>query len=262
MGAFTTAAIVTSLVVSAGATTYVGVSQLNAAKAARRSQENLENRRKLELEKQQSARTAAAVKAQSAGRRAGASQRGSLVGGVGFGSGNITNDLALGLKTSVEAAEAIKFSFGAALAKDTPAREMIDLKKIDSRAKGQTARRFVAEIIEARLSEIFECVNKELQRIERAAKLPAGAILVGGGAKLPGLVDLVKQELRLPAQVGIPDVSMMEVKSGELALQIEDPEFACCIGLLMWGNEKFTEPGRGPSAIKSVAKKWLEYFIP
>ena len=135
-----------------------------------------------------------------------------------FGAGNITNDLAIGLKTSIEAAEAIKFSFGAALAKDTPAREIIDLKKIDPRAKGTTARRFIAEIIEVRLSEMFDLINGELKRVEKAGKLPAGVVLVGGGAKLPGLTDLVKQKLRLSSQIGIPEVANMEVASGELAL--------------------------------------------
>lgn len=180
-----------------------------------------------------------------------------------FGSGNITNDLAIGLKTSVEAAEALKFSFGAALAKDIPARETIDLKKIDSRAKGVTARRFVAEIIEVRLVEILEFINKELERIGKAGKLPAGVVLTGGGAKLPGLVDLVKQELRLPAQVGIPDVTSMEVDSGELALQTEDPEFACSLGLVMWGNDKAVTTGGGAAnPLKGLVRKALNYFMP
>ncbi|MFH1759363.1 MAG: cell division protein FtsA [Patescibacteria group bacterium] len=182
-----------------------------------------------------------------------------------FGAGNVTNDLAIGLKTSIETAEAIKFSFGAAVAKDMPAREMIDLKKIDPRAKGMTARRFVAEIVEIRLAEIFEHVNNELQKIEREGKLPGGVVLVGGGAKMPGLPDLVKQRMRLPAQVGIPDVSNMEVVSGELALQIEDPEFACALGLLMWGGEKQARLEKGFSfkmPMQGAVRKVINYFVP
>jgi len=181
-----------------------------------------------------------------------------------FGSGNVTNDLAIGLKTSPEAAEAIKFSFGAAVAKDTPAREMIDLKKIDPRAKGVVARRFIAEIIEIRLCEIFEHINKELTKVERAGKLPAGAVLVGGGAKLPGLADLARRELRLPAQIGIPDISPLEVASGDLALQIEDPEFACALGLVLWGGERLREANRFMPSLMgtAVVRKVLNYFLP
>jgi len=179
-----------------------------------------------------------------------------------FGAGNITNDLAIGLRTSIEAAEAIKFSFGAAVAKDIPARETIDLRQVDPRAKGTPTRRFVAEIIEMRLAEMFEHINKELNKIEKAGKLPAGVVLAGSGAKMPGLVDLAKRELHLPAQVGIPDVSNMEVASGELALQIEDPEFACSLGLLMWGGEEPRSAHKSSRNISGLTKKLINYFMP
>lgn len=179
-----------------------------------------------------------------------------------FGAGNITNDLALGLKMGVDAAEAIKFSFGAAFAKDLPVKEVIDLRKIDPRARGVTQRRFVAEIIEARLVEIFENVNEQLKKLDLEAKLPAGVMLVGGGAKMPGLVDLVRQEMKLPAQIGLPDVSSMEVKSGDLALQIEDPEFACCLGLLLWGGDNYVAAPKGKAVWKGMAKRLISYFVP
>jgi len=155
-----------------------------------------------------------------------------------LGSGNITNDLAIGLKTSVDAAEAVKLTFGSALVKGISGREQIDLKKIDPNARNTVSRRFVADIIEERLAEIFEFVNNELKLIGRAGKLPVGIVLAGGGSKTPGLVDLVKKEMNLPAQVGITDTSLFEVPNGELSLQLEDPEFVCAIGLLLWGQDR------------------------
>ena len=86
--------------------------------------------------------------------------------------------------------------------------------------------------------------------------------MVGSGAKMPGLVDLAKRELRLPAQVGIPDVSNMEVVSGELALQIEDPEFACCLGLLMWGGDQPRSAHKSSRSFRGLTKKILNYFMP
>jgi cell division protein FtsA len=155
-----------------------------------------------------------------------------------IGSGNITNDLAIVLKTSVTAAEAIKLTFGTALAKEVSGRETIDLRKIDPTAKNSTTKKRVAEIIETRLAEIFEFVNNELKNIGKAGQLPAGVVIVGGGSKIPNIVDLAKQELKLPAQIGIPETTSFDIASGEINLQVEDPELSCSVGLLIWGAEK------------------------
>lgn len=155
-----------------------------------------------------------------------------------IGSGNITNDLAIGLKTSIDAAEVVKLTFGAASLKGASGREQIDLKRIDPNVRNNVSRRFIIDVMEGRLAEIFEFVNNELKLIGRAGRLPVGAVLVGGGAKLPGMIDFVKDELKLPAQIGIPEMSSLEVPSGEMSLQTEDPEFVCSLGLLLWGRDR------------------------
>lgn len=154
------------------------------------------------------------------------------------GSGNVTNDLAIGLKTSVAAAESIKLSLGFAVAKEIPAREVVDLKKYDPSAKGVTSRRFISEVIEVRLAEILEFVNNELKYISKSAKLPAGIILTGGGSKLPGIVDLAKQELRLSAQVGTPDLPELDLPDNLMMSQLEEPEMSCAVGLVLMGAER------------------------
>lgn len=181
------------------------------------------------------------------------------------GSGNITNDLAIGLKTSIPTAEMIKLSFGSALSKEASRRENIELQKIDSKAKGIITKKYVAEIIEVRLAEIFEFVNNELKRIGKNSKLPGGAVLVGGGSKLPGIVELAKQELRLPAQIGVPDLTSVEIDKLNLGLQpedLEDPEYACALGLLMSGNDRMTETASNSFSIKDFFKKAIGYFLP
>lgn len=155
------------------------------------------------------------------------------------GSGNVTNDLAIVLKTSITAAEAIKLSFGTAFAKEVSGREMIDLRKIDPKAKNAVSKKKIADIIETRFAEIFEFVNNELKSVGKAGQLPAGVVLVGGGSKIAGIVDLAKQELKLPAQIGVPETSSLEIASGELSLQVEDPELACAAGLMLWNSEKY-----------------------
>lgn len=178
-----------------------------------------------------------------------------------IGSGNVTNDLAIGVRSSIVAAEMLKFSFGSALTREVPSRELIDLKKIDPAARGTVSRRFIAEIIEVRLAEILEFVNNELKRISRAGKLPAGAVIVGAGAKIPAIVDLVKQELGLAAQIGVPDVSNFNL-GPELITQVEDPEFACVMGLTLMGLDKINEFRHPSRSHLGFLRNLLRYFMP
>ena len=181
---------------------------------------------------------------------------------VPMGAANVTNDVAIGLKISIAAAEAVKCSFGYALAKDVPARDVIDLQKMDARAKGASSRRYVAEIIEARMAEIFEFVEGELKKKGKAGRLPAGVVLVGGGAKLAGVVDLARQELRLPVQIGMPDISRIDVLDGDVALKLEDPEYACAVGLALAARDSGHAPQGSHAGAKAFFAKLVNYFMP
>lgn len=180
-----------------------------------------------------------------------------------MGSGNITNDLAIGLKIPIETAEIIKLSFGSALAKDIGSRETVELSKINSELKGTVTKKFIAEIIEVRLAEIFEFVHNELKYLGKTSRLPAGVVLVGGCAKMPGIQDLAKQELKLPVQVGLPDLLPFHIANSDLAAQAEDPEFACAIGLLTWGGDTMFEATRAVQLpVRAVMKRFLRFFVP
>lgn len=151
------------------------------------------------------------------------------------GSNSLTNDIAIGLKISIDAAEQIKKEFGYAKSEGFSEEDEIDLSKIDKSEKTTASKQYIAQIIEARLSEIFSLINKELAKVNREANLPAGVHFCGGGAKLHGLVEAAKEQLRLPAQLGSPAVEI----SG-LIEKISDPTYATAIGLLVWGLN--TEP--------------------
>lgn len=144
------------------------------------------------------------------------------------GSGHITNDIAIGLRTSIDVAERLKVDYGQAVSADVGKREEIDLSEFSSE-EGMVNRKHLAEIIEARVEEIFNLVDKELGKIDRAGKLPAGIILTGGGVKLPGLLEVAKREFRLPATLGYP----LEVVSP--LERVNDPAFATALGLVRWG---------------------------
>ena len=181
-----------------------------------------------------------------------------------FGALNVTNDLAMGFKISVAAAENLKLHYGSAFARLVPAREMIDLANFDSNAKNEIGRKYASEIIEARLAEIFECVNNELKYIGKAGQLPGGIILVGGGAKLPGIVELAKQELKLSAQIGAVFSQQLEVEDDHLRGVVTDPEFACAIGLVMWGKE-LANKGSNRIFVRlkdNPMRNMIRYFLP
>jgi cell division protein FtsA len=153
------------------------------------------------------------------------------------GAGHITNDLAIALKIPVEVAEKIKIGYGYALAKDVPIKENIDLKKFELNVSGSPSRRFVAEVVESRTEEILDLVNNELKLAGKAGRLPAGAVLSGGGAKLPGIVDLCRQQLKLSTQIGLVNAALFEARTGDLAEYLESPEYAVPLGLILWSRD-------------------------
>ncbi|MBU6500683.1 MAG: cell division protein FtsA [Patescibacteria group bacterium] len=186
-----------------------------------------------------------------------------LVGVAKFpvGAGNISNDLAVGLKIPVDAAENLKLGYGYALARDVGHKETVDLKKFSPEAKGIISRRFIAEIIESRLAEIIGFINNELKILENRGRLPGGVVVVGGGAKMAGLSELVKQELKLSCQIGLALDNEWEVENTEFEENLEDPEFVTALGLVLWGIDEEDWNGKNLFSKFSV-RTALKYFLP
>lgn len=182
-----------------------------------------------------------------------------------LGSGNITNDIAIGLKTEVNIAEDIKKQYGTCI-----------LTKVDKEKKDQTkknievfdksyplsfTKKLLVDIIEPRVSEILDLIQKELKKIGRQELLPGGVVLTGGGAKLPKIKDLVKQQLNLTCEIGIP--------KGIIGLT-EDPALATVVGLVLGSTDfEATEkegilvlPLRFIKRLSSKFKRIFRVFIP
>lgn len=187
---------------------------------------------------------------------------------IPIGSSHITSDIAIGLRTSIDTAEEVKIRYGVADPSAIERREDIDLSKITEGETGVVSRRHVAEIIEARVEEIFKLADVELAKVERSGKLPAGMVITGGGAKLAGIIGVARKIFKLPASVGAP----REV--GSAIDKVDDPSLATAVGLVRWG-ERFGDYngmkggvfGRrlGGSAGKEIAdkmKKWFKAFVP
>lgn len=176
------------------------------------------------------------------------------------GASNVTNDLAVVLKIPVTAAENIKLNYAYAVADDINAKDSVDLRKFVPEAKGSVSRRFIAEIVETRLAEIFEFVNNELRVLKKAGKLAGGVVLTGGGAKLPGVTELAKNTLKLSAQIGC--ASAEEWAGDGFTETLEDPEFATVLGLVMSGAEREGWMGREQRDSSFSLRGLWKYFKP
>lgn len=172
------------------------------------------------------------------------------------GSANITNDIAIGLKTDIEIAERIKIEFGSCVFKGSNKREKIEVEGEEPLVFTQ---KMLEKIIAARVSEIFDQCQKELKKIGKQGLLPAGIVLTGGGAKLPKIIELAKKELKLPCRIGKPQ--------GFSGIS-EDPSLSTVCGLVLGGADLEEDGSAGASfpvigkGVGSKIKKIFKIFIP
>ncbi len=154
---------------------------------------------------------------------------------IPIGSEHITSDIAIGLRCPINLAERIKKEFGSADPSQFSKKDEIDISDIvkeeDVNDEISTiSQKYIAEIIEARVEEIFEKVDEEFRKIERSGMLPSGVFLVGGGVNLDGIVEVAKNKLRLPIGIG-------KGKNIDTAMdKVNTPQFLTALGLVMWGH--------------------------
>jgi cell division protein FtsA len=151
---------------------------------------------------------------------------------IPLGSQNITNDIALGLQVSPEdIAERVKIEYGDCSPDTSAKKDDIDLFDVGALEHQMVKKKFLNEIVSARVEEILQKVDDELRKIQRSGNLSAGVVFTGAGAKLPGLVGLAKKVLRLPANLGYP-LNVVSVTD-----KVNDLGFATAVGLVKWGSE-------------------------
>ncbi len=178
-----------------------------------------------------------------------------------IGSQNVTNDIAMGLRISVDLAERVKIEYGDCKPDLTSKKDEIDLFDLGALEHEILKKKFLGEIISARMEEILQKVDDELRKIQRSGLLPAGVVFTGAGSKLPGLVELAKKVLRLPANLGYP-LNVVSVTD-----KVNDLGFATAVGLVKWGSEMqgthdHKSGSKNISAVSRQLKKWLKALIP
>lgn len=180
-------------------------------------------------------------------------------GSFPIGGGHLTSDIAIGLRTQVAVAEALKVRH-ASVAGDGASgkRDMIRLADFSAGSREECSTRDLANIVGARLTDIFELATKAAKRVGRAGLLPGGVVLTGGGADIPGIGELARRELRLPTEIA-------KAAATDLFIDVVPPRLAIPAGLIAWRIEQGqgalsrARPWRG---VADATLRMLRVFIP
>ena len=158
-----------------------------------------------------------------------------------LGGNHLTNDIAVGLRTPLDAAEKIKQKYGCALISLVDPGETIEVPSVGGRAPRILARQILAEIAMPRVEEIFDLVRKEIAKTGFEDLLASGAVLTGGTTILEGTAELAEEVLGLPARRGAPK------GIGGLVDVVKSPAYATGVGLVMYGAKQQRVHGAGRS---------------
>jgi len=146
-----------------------------------------------------------------------------------LGGNQVTNDIAIGLRTTKIEALRIKHEHGVALMSKVNEGEIVNLKGIAGRDERVIDKKLLAEVIEARFREIFQLIKNEIDSSSYGPSCAAGIVLTGGSSLMNNIIELAEDECQMPAYVGIPSHSQ------GLGEMVESPAYATSVGLIIYG---------------------------
>jgi cell division protein FtsA len=168
----------------------------------------------------------------------------------------ITNDIAMALRTPTTDAEAIKTRHGVALRQLADANEMIEVPGIGERAPRSMSRQTLAEVIEPRAEELFSLVQQVLRESGFEELLSSGVVLTGGSSTMQGMVELGEEIFHMPVRLGLPKYQ------GGLAEVVRTPRYATAVGLLFEGVSQVQhgQLSRQSGSVKAVFGRMRQWF--
>jgi cell division protein FtsA len=170
----------------------------------------------------------------------------------------VTNDIAVALRTPTQHADEIKIKYACALRQLAREDETIEVPSVGDRAPRQLARQTLAEVVEPRYEELLMLVQAELKRSGFEELLAAGVVLTGGSSKMEGVIELAEEVFHLPVRLGVPQ------HVGGLAEVVRNPIHATGVGLLLFGNQEMVEAspetraGEGLKGMLARMKSWFQ----
>ncbi len=170
----------------------------------------------------------------------------------------VTNDIAISLRTPTQYAEEIKIKYACALSQLANPDETIEVPSVGDRPPRRLARQTLAEVVEPRYEELFSLVHDELRRSGFEELIAAGIVLTGGSSKMEGAVELAEEIFHVPVRLGVP-----QYVEG-LADVVRNPIHATAVGLLLYGKEVAEAEANGSAAKAGIAgglgrmKAWFQ----
>ena len=170
----------------------------------------------------------------------------------------VTNDIAVALRTPTQHAEEIKIKYACALAQLASSDETIEVPSVGDRGARRLARHTLAEVVEPRYEELLALVQAELRRSGFEDLVAAGIVLTGGSSKMEGLIDLAEEVFHMPVRLGTPQyiAGLVDV--------VRNPIYATGVGLLLFGNQNRAQRsmeaqfGRGVSGVWARMRSWFQ----
>ena len=169
----------------------------------------------------------------------------------------ITNDIAMALRTPTKDAEDLKIQQGVALRQLASVSDMIEVPGVGDRAARQISRQTLAEVIEPRVEELYSLVQRELRSCGLEELLSSGIVLTGGSALMKGMVELGEEVFHMPVRVGLPNYG------GALADVVKSPRYATAMGLLVAGLNQVRRDHHASASgggVKDVVEKMKSWF--
>jgi cell division protein FtsA len=168
----------------------------------------------------------------------------------------VTNDIAVSLRTPTHHAEEIKLKFACALSQLANSDETIEVPSVGDRPPRRLARQTLAEVVEPRYEELFGLIREELRRSGFEEVIAAGVVLTGGSSKMEGAVELAEEVFHMPVRLGIPQhiTGLVDV--------VSNPIHSTGVGLLLYGRENYLRGRRGEplGAAKGVWDRMNAWF--
>src|ERR1700716_139093 len=170
----------------------------------------------------------------------------------------VTNDIAMTLRTPTKEAEELKLRHGCALRQLADPKDIIEVPGVGERGPRKLSRQMLAEVIEPRIEELYTLAQAELRRSGLEELLSSGIVLTGGSALLQGMVELGEEVFHLPVRIGVP------AYVGGRADVVRSPRYATAVGLLLDGREQFLRAelaraqGKGLGNVAERMRQWFK----
>ncbi|OGR19211.1 MAG: cell division protein FtsA [Desulfobacterales bacterium GWB2_56_26] len=174
---------------------------------------------------------------------------------IGLGGHNLTNDLSVGLRTPLQEAERLKEDFGGAISSVIKPNLVVDVPTVGDREPRKVTQKVLVDILEARIIEILEILDRELIASGQKTKINGGIVLTGGTSLLTNLAELAEQIFDLPVRIGYPTGLTGKIE------ELNNPRCTTAAGLVLFGRKKQNAVNRQEVNVVSRVKEWFKKMM-